>query len=258
MASAVEIAAFVGAAAWLPQAITWIYKAATRPTLAVLPDAAAEIGFTSYGPIFNVRLALAVDKKDIVITKLSIKLVHENGERRELSWRGMTETLSSIRDKSGIQQGVFEKEHPAIALKVNTAGLVNQYFRFQEDRFHGHVEPVQQAAVEHLDYLRSSDEDYHDVFLRSERFRELVDACKGSFWWQAGKYRMTFEVESTQKPKMARNTLAFSLKKADVDALRGNLEILEANYEHNLKFGLPGFDKQAPAYAWRNPSIDKE
>ena len=69
---------------------------------------------------------------------------------------------------------------------------------------------------------------------------------------------MTFEVESMEKPKMAPNTLGFSLKKADADALRDNLEVLEAYYEYSLKLGLPGFDKQAPAFAWRYPSLDKE
>lgn len=258
MASAAEIAAYVGAAAWLPQLITWAYKAATRPTLAVLPDGVAELGFTTFGPIFNLQLALAVDRKDVVITRLGINLVHENGERHEFSWRGMTKTVSSIRDQSGIRQGVFEKEHPAIALKVNTTGLVVQHFRFQEDRFHKHVDPVQEAAIKHLEYLRGKGGAYHDEFLRSEKFRKLLNACKENFWWQVGKYRVTFEAKSIQKLRLARNTFAVSLKKADVDALRGNLEVLEPFHECNMKTGLPGFDKQVPAFGWRYPSIDKE
>ena len=258
MASTTEIVAYVGAAAWLPQVITWIYKAATRPTLAVLPDDRGEIGFTSYGPIFNVRLALAVDKKDVVLTKLGMKLVHENGEHRELSWRGMTETFSSIRDKSGIRQGVLEKDHPAIALKVNTTGLIVQDFKFREDRFQDHIDPVAESAVRHLEFLRSKGSSYRDEFLASEQFRDLVNTCKENFWWQAGKYRMTFVAESMHKPRLARDSFRFSLKKADADALRNNLELLDTYYECNLKLGLPGFDKQTPAFGWRYPSIDKE
>ena len=52
-----EIAAYIGAAAWLPQIAAWIYRSVIKPKLRVIPNQFAEVGFTTYGPIFNVRMA---------------------------------------------------------------------------------------------------------------------------------------------------------------------------------------------------------
>ncbi|MEE9269388.1 MAG: hypothetical protein V3V49_03920 [Candidatus Krumholzibacteria bacterium] len=177
-----EIAAFVGAAAWLPHLITWTYKAATKPRLTIIPDKTAQIGFTTLGPILNVRLALVVESKDVIVTKLFVKLRHETGEQREFSWRGMTETLSAIRDRSGIQQGSFEKDQAAIALKVSTSTLVEMFFRFREEKFSEHVDPLFQEALRHKNYLESQKTDYHDDFLKSEKYFALVNAHKELFW----------------------------------------------------------------------------
>src|SRR5690348_9666774 len=55
-----EIAAYIGAAAWLPQIITWLYRGIVRPSVRLVPNQYAEAGFTSLGPIFNLRMAFSV------------------------------------------------------------------------------------------------------------------------------------------------------------------------------------------------------
>jgi hypothetical protein len=186
-----ETAAFVGAAAWLPQVGTWIYKAATRPRLTIITPKTAEIGFTSFGPIFNVNLALATDRKDIVLTKLSVLLEHENGDQREFTWRSMSETYSALRDQSGLTQGSVAKDQTAIALKVTTNNLVEKFFRFQEDEFEKRIHPVMGTAVRRKEFLEGKGgADYRDEFLRGMEFEELISAHKEMFWWRPGKYRV--------------------------------------------------------------------
>ena len=250
-----EIAAFVGAGAWLPQVFTWIHKATTRPKLTIIPAKAAEIGFTTFGPIFNLRLALAVDRNDIIVTKLSVRLIHENGEHREFSWQGMKQTFSAIHDRSGIQQGSVEKDQVAIALKIRTSDLAELFFRFQEDRFDKHVNPIQREAEKHRQYLESQKKDYHDEFLRSEKYCALVNAHKEFFWWRPGTYQVKFVAESSQKLRMGPGKFEFELTPADVDALRANLNLIAASYEQQVKAALPGYSGSPVRWAWRNPVL---
>jgi len=44
-----EIAAYIGAAAWLPQIATLIYRYFVQPVVTIIPDKYAEVGFTSLG-----------------------------------------------------------------------------------------------------------------------------------------------------------------------------------------------------------------
>ena len=56
----VEIAAYIGAGAWIPQIISWIYKRMSHPIVKIVADSQAEIGYSYYGPIFNLNLTISV------------------------------------------------------------------------------------------------------------------------------------------------------------------------------------------------------
>lgn len=58
-----EIAAYIGAAAWAPQIGSWMYGWLVKPRVQILPERMVEVGFTTLGPIFNIRLALSASKK---------------------------------------------------------------------------------------------------------------------------------------------------------------------------------------------------
>ena len=57
-----EIAAYIGAAAWLPQLINVFYKYITKPKLRVFFNNTAEISYTSLGPILNIRMGVLAEK----------------------------------------------------------------------------------------------------------------------------------------------------------------------------------------------------
>jgi len=105
-----EIAAYIGAAAWAPQIIAWLYKALIRPKLRVVPGQFGEVGFTNYGPIFNVRMAFFVENHDLIIDGIDITLRHTDGESHEFRWAGLGETFSEITDSSGKKQIVSKDQ----------------------------------------------------------------------------------------------------------------------------------------------------
>jgi hypothetical protein len=67
-----DIAAYLGALAWLPQ----------LPVIRIIPDRTAQIGHTIFGPIFNLRLSIDVNKKDTIVDFIGVQLRHKGGAER--------------------------------------------------------------------------------------------------------------------------------------------------------------------------------
>ena len=67
-----EIAAYIGAAAWLPQIAFLLYLWLREPVLTIVPELAPEIGFTSNGAICNLRLAFIAEHKDLILHDLAL------------------------------------------------------------------------------------------------------------------------------------------------------------------------------------------
>src|SRR5437867_4178650 len=88
--------AIVGAAAWIPQVLGWAARKLTEPSLRLVTGIAPEIGYTSFGPIFNLTCAISAERKDAIIERVSCTLEHERGQRLRLSWARLSETFSQI------------------------------------------------------------------------------------------------------------------------------------------------------------------
>src|SRR5262249_33930948 len=119
-----EVVGYIGAAAWLPQIATWLYRWFAKPILNISIERTVEIGFTSFGPIFNLRMAFSVDRKDLIIEGFELDLVHQDGEKRTFRWEGVQEDLGETRDAVGIRQGSLTRHQKPIALKIGTVLLV--------------------------------------------------------------------------------------------------------------------------------------
>lgn len=245
-----EIAGFIGAAAWIPHVVSVLRKYFTVPKVLFVPDKDVEVGFTTLGPIFNLKLAVSVDKEDVVLTDFGVKLQHEDGEVRHFTWRGAIERFSEIRDQSGTTQFV-EKDQSPIAMKVKTSELPERFFRFQEDKFHQKVAPVLQEATNYQDFLRSQWPDYQDELMQSEKIHALITSFREGFWWKAGRYTVSFHAKSPKhRIEIEVKEFAFGLKQQQVEDLRNNLQALNDEVEWIVKNGTPGFQKQRPHMAW--------
>lgn len=60
--------AIIGAAAWTPHIIEWVYRFFARPKITVYPHKNPQIGYTFFGPIINIDLALLSEKKLLLLT----------------------------------------------------------------------------------------------------------------------------------------------------------------------------------------------
>jgi hypothetical protein len=251
-----EIAAYIGAAAWLPQIGNWIYRLVARPKVLILTEATSEIGFTSLGPIFNSRIAFSASRKDAIIDNLEVELRHENGDTHVFRWVGYTETVSQITDASGVRQHV-EKDQSAIALKISTGQLLEKHVKFQEKSFRDEIMIFGSSAIEELNYLRKNDPNYRDTALKSKKFSDLIDLYRKHFWWKEGKYTFRFRCSSPNRTTLKDQVFSFSLRKDDVEAIEQNIPLLKTEYENLLKADLPDYKRQNVFWNWRNPVTSK-
>ena len=77
--SATDIVAYLGAAAWIPQIVKWLYNLYTRPIITITPEKSASVGYTMFGPIFNLRLSINVDKKGILSNSTGNRSYFDHG-----------------------------------------------------------------------------------------------------------------------------------------------------------------------------------
>ena len=83
--------AIIGAAAWMPQIITWLYRFFSKPKITLYPHCNPQIGYTTLGPIFNIDLALLSEKKAVVLNNFYINITHENGASYTFDWNSLSE-----------------------------------------------------------------------------------------------------------------------------------------------------------------------
>lgn len=250
-----EIAAYIGAAAWLPQIATWIYRRFVRSSIRLVPNQYAEAGFTSLGPIFNLRMAFFVENKDIVVDSMEMVLRHHDGDTRSLRWAGLGETFSEITDSAGNKQIVSRDQSP-IAIKIGTESLLEKFVRFQEPRYHESDRPLIQGLVAHFNYLKQAKPDTYvaDVLASKELF-SLLEARKKSFWWKAGRYAAEVKVTSPQSFNILSSKFNFELTANDVALLERNIATLETEVKNIISSNLPDFNAQPLNWNWANVDV---
>jgi len=252
-----QIAAFVGAAAWLPQLATWAYRLYRKPKVVIIPDTRAELGYTNFGPIFNIRLAVSGDVHDVLLDSFSAEVRHESGDVKTFRWQGTKETLSQVRDSSGIRQTV-EKDETGIAIKVRPDALVDKFFRFQDPSFASATRPLLDEVLAHYEYLLAKGSDAHEALMGSDKLHTLLSAYRSNFSWRPGKYVAVFQCKAihsaiAQSPAQFK----FELTPQDVERLRQNFDLLEPYFEWHTFYGKQGKVTAEPTFNWAYPSISR-
>ena len=250
-----ELAAYIGAAAWLPQIATWLYRKLILPTIRIVPNQYAEVGFTSFGSIFNVRMAISVENKDVIVDGIEMIVRHEDGENRTLRWAGLAETFSEITDAAGNKQVVSRDQTP-IALKIGTESLLEKFVRFQEPRYHEADRPLIQALIAHFNFLKQTNPgNYVAEVLASKELFSVLEARKKSFWWKPGRYDIEIRLSSPQKFKLSSPSFHFQLTANDVDLLKKNLVSLDTELKNIVSSNLPDFQVQPLNWNWANVDV---
>ncbi len=255
--STTAIVAYLGAAAWFPQILNWVYIYFTKPVLTITPAKFVSIGHTTFGPIFNLRLSINVDKKDTLIDFIGIELCHQSGSKHNFEWMGMTEFFSEVKNNKGENQ-VVQRDIVPISIKLSTLSLVERFFRFQDSIFIQSNKIELDKATETQQYMKKNKLDYYDEFLKSKEFHDYLKFTRTSFYWQAGTYTVTFYVRSPEKIKFKKTIFKLELTQNNVDMLINNLNEIKTDIEFLIKKpDLPDFSGQQGNWAWCNVNLNK-
>lgn len=252
--TAADLAAYIGAAAWLPQIGTWFYEAYSRPKLKIVSAGKIEIGFSMFGPIANPTLAISAERRDALIEKMTLRVTHEHGEQHFLDWRFLNEVQQQIRDPQGNVSSQF-KNTPAVALKVSTLSLTERIVGFRDPKF----EELDRVTTGPLSAQFRHDETQMDNGAALERllqcmeFKHAQRAFEDFMYWRAGKWEFLFfaQLAGVKKPHTQRFVVAFS--DDDITTLRRNFDLL-VPYVRAIS-STNEEDRKLITWNWAYPSI---
>jgi hypothetical protein len=250
-----EIAAYIGAAAWLQPIAFLIYKMAMKSRLRVIPNQSAQVGFTAYGPIFNVNMVFLVENRDLIIDGLELNVRHENGESRNFRWSGIAETFSEISDSAGNKQ-IVSKDQSPIAIKVLVQGLIEKFVRFQEPSFHLADSVTTKALVTHFNFVKQrSPNTFASEVLDSKEYSNVIKGRQNWFPWKPGRYTLELNPTSPQRFKLLDSTYTFELTQNDVELLQKNLTVVEADLNNLISSNIPNFTAMPVDWKWAEVAI---
>ncbi len=221
--STTDIVAYLGAAAWLPQLLTWSYNLLKKPSVTIKSAKSVEIGYTGLGPIFNLNLSLNVNKKDTLIDFLGVIIKHEDGSEYEFEWAGSTEIVSQITSIHGENQTIQRNNTP-IQIKLSTLSLTEKLFRFRESEFVISQQLELAKLIEHLVYTKRKATTDHEELMNSKEVDDYLKFIRAGFMWKAGTYEVTFVVRSPEKINFNHDQLNFHLDQDNIDLLMKNIE----------------------------------
>lgn len=250
------ILALIGAFAWLPQIISWIHNFFVKPKLRFVPEEISEIGYTFFGPIFNQSFAISTERKDSLIEKVAVSIVHENGARHDFFWKFLDEKGAEVTSISTGERAEFRKNQPAIALKVSTLGLAEKKILFQDLSYQSKLSILLGKFAEkesHLEKIKTPN--LQEELVKTKEFLDLIEYIKSGFYWIEGKYNVYLYAYETSLKKPHREHYKFQLSKTNIELLENNIKITQDHFRDLILFR--GKEKERPLYNWKwvNPSF---
>lgn len=248
----IDWVAILGATAWLPYIILFLIKYLTKPEVRIITQKIAEIGFTTYGPIFNMRVAFSVKNHDLVLSNLKVKITHHSGEEKLFEWQGITQHVVKMYTSEGSIP--YEKENAVLAIKLNQKEVEERSIQFREKSFIEGQKEIADIIIKKLSFAKEQDNYDPITFLKTQEAKEMYNYIKHAFSWKTGNYRVVYEIESPDKYNLVGNEYEFNLTPIDIEELEKNKEIVEQDYI-NMLVNKEHEEYKKIYWKWRNPSI---
>jgi len=257
--NAMDWVAIIGAAAWAPQIFTWAYRFFTKPKITLYLHSTPQIGYTGFGPIFNVDLALMSERKDITLNNFSVNIKHENGASYTFDWDGLSESISEIQAPSELPTSIRKTYLPLVVRVVNS-GVAQAFVRYQYKPFKQKFNEAAQDAFNEFQRLRDAGkintEQDVDGLTTNKEISKLVSLIDSGFIWVAGKYTVTFDFQSPSKFDYTKSKYTFSLSQEDIKELRKNFDNIKLNITQNAKvMALKDYKAKEIFWIWRFPEL---
>ena len=243
------ILALLGALAWLPQIIYVIYKWLVRPQLRFVPESTTEIGYSSFGPIINQTFAISSSRKDALIERVSLAVIHESGARHDFNWRSLREKGGEGLSSSG-ERVEYTKNQSAIALKVGTLGLIEKLIGFTDLSYFEKFNPYINALTEKTAFLKKQFGDsFGNELTKTKEFSDTIDFIKAGYFWKEGVYDVYLYANETSIKKPHTEHFKFRLTKENAEHLEKNIKITQ-DYINSLVVPINDANTKSKQWLW--------
>lgn len=248
--------ALVGAAAWLPQMISWFKSWLVKPKLRFVPEEMTEIGYTFFGPIFNQNFAISTSRKDALVEKITAIVIHESGAKNEFYWKFLNEKGVEITGPTG-EIAELAKRQSAIALKVSVLGLTEKKIGFQDVAYQQKLATFIRKHSEKETYLEKSNTPNHqEQAIKTKEFLDTLDFIKTGFCWRVGKYDVCLNVYETTLKKPHVEHYRFELSKSDFEHLEKNIKVTQEHFKDLVLYRGKKLEEWPKRFwNWVNPAF---
>jgi hypothetical protein len=243
-----DIAAYIGAAAWLPQIGTWIYGLWTKPKLRIVPSATVMLTYTNLGPAVQLTASLSTERRDALIERMELELCHELGEKRHLTWVFVSEYGQQITAPTG-EVINFGRNQPATAIKITTETLTDRQILLQDPDFAKRAATLGDDVLEHYRFLKTKEENPMKALFESKEIRPAREYFERSFYWKPGNYTFEISLKSASSNQNHLQKFAVVLSAADSDRLASNCKSFEEYVSAGLLEG-DGIPSKYPVWKW--------
>lgn len=247
-----EIAALLGALAWLPHIVKLIKDYFIKAEIRIILPKYPEVGFSTFGNIFNTKIAFATKNKDIVISDIGIKIKHESGSEKYFSWQGITHRLAEfVKDNTTLP---MEKNQSVLAIKLNPREVEERFIRFQDNSFLESKDGMEIKLIKKISNLHKSKK--MTELTSADEFLDFLNFINKSFSWIQGKYDLEFVIKSPEKFNIQDHKYNFELTPVDIDNLEKNKKNIEKFVELiGESISNPEFKAEDLSWNWCYPRI---
>ena len=255
----VILIACIGAASWIPQIIFLFYKLLSKPKLQFISDPIVEVGYSWLGPILNFSFAISTSRKDALLERLKLEVVHESGEKHEFIWKSLDEKGPEMISPTGEIISEVRKHQPAIALKVGILFLIEKKIFFRDVTFQQKWSLLNSLVSEKMEFIKKTTPNgYPESVFKTKEFVDLFDFIKTGFYWKEGKYQINLHAYETSLKNPHIEHYSFDLTKTNAELLEKNIIIVQ-EFEKDSVLVKGNKLKEFPKryLNWIYPSIHK-
>lgn len=253
--SFIDLAAILGAAAWIPQ----LSKLLVKPRLRFMPAPTVEIGYSYFGPIVNPTFSISSSRKDALVERLELLITHDSGAQCLFVWQFTSEIPFQTESSSGEIQ-ILKKEQTATALKIPQQILIDKKIGFQTPSFlreRVEIETKLQEKEEHLRKIALPN--LPNSLFAEKEWTDIERFIKNNFFWRQGKYTIELRAYEGSRKSPYKDFFSFELSQVQIQILERNIDITIKSITnmYKLKY-FPTQQLPKMTWNWVSPAIKRK
>lgn len=247
----IDIIAILGALAWFPQIISWIYNWMKKPKISIYHDGEAEIGYIKHGNVFNLRFSFLARDKHALIDDIELVLIDKDGAQHSLKWIWYSETFYELQGVAG--NATMAKQQNAIAINAFKDVLIEKFIGFQSVEFLERRKLLAYKLTTLIENQKTNGEIDVDAIKRSNEYNELIRLYKNSFLWKSGEYSAVAKIHIADTNENIEHKFKFKLSDLEIDTLNKNIEFAKSVVDYEF---IDSTQELKGTWLWTKPNIN--